>query len=417
MTLIEERPAHDSLPIPSVTNGIVDVDIHPVPPGEVVAEYLPQRWRQIMDEYGARTTNGLQNLGEYPQLYGGAMRADAWPEDGFPGSDLELIRTQLLNLYDIQLGVLQCLSPGGQALNPAAQALRPELADALTRAVNDWQLDQLVQHEPRLRAAISLAWESPDLAISELERLGNHPGVIAVLGLSKTRDPLGSRRYWPIYEALVEHGLPLQVHLSQGGGNPATGTGWPSYHTEYHVGQVQSFQSQILNLILSGTFDRFPELRIMFVEGNVAHFVPLAERLDHHWHTLRSEVPDLQRKPSEYFREHVWVSTQPIDEPDDPAHLVEYIEEFGPERVLFASDYPHFDFDDPHEIFPPTFPAGLKDKILRDNARAFFGLEYQVWPATPSPTPPRSTRANAKSSSWKASLSGSSTSMASTSHC
>ncbi|GAA4555460.1 amidohydrolase family protein [Pseudonocardia xishanensis] len=374
MTLVHERPAHDALPTPSVTTGIVDVDIHPVPPTGAVAEYLPRRWRDLITEYGVRTTNGLHNLGEYPQLYGGAMRADSWPDEGFPGSDLNLIRSQLLDLYNIELGVLQCLSPGGQALNPAAQALRPELADALTRAVNDWQLEHLVRPEPRLRAAISLPWEAADLAVAEVERLGSHPGVIAVLGLSKTRDPLGHRRYWPIYEAMVEHDLPLQVHLSQGGGNPATGTGWPSYHTEYHVGQVQSFQSQLLNLVLSGTFDRFPELRIMFVEGNVAHFVPLTQRLDYHWHSLRSEVPDLQRKPSEYVRDHVWVSTQPIDEPDDPAHLMDYIEAFGSDRVLFASDYPHFDFDDPHEIFPSAVPQGVKDRILRENAREFFGL-------------------------------------------
>ncbi|PXY18771.1 amidohydrolase family protein [Prauserella flavalba] len=375
MTTLQERPYTVDLPVPRVTTGIADVDIHPVPPADALTAYLPRRWREIVREYGVRTTNGLFNLGEYPQLYGGAMRADTWPETGFPGSDLDLIRKQLLDLYDVQLGVLQCISPGGQALNPASQALRPELADALTRAVNDWQLEHLVRPEPRLRAAISVAFESPDLATAEIDRLGSHPGVVAVLGLSKTRDPLGSRRYWPIYEAMIDNGLPMQVHLSQGGGNPSTGTGWASYHTEYHVGQVQSFQSQLLSLVLSGTFDRYPELRIMFVEGNVAHFVPLLQRLDYHWETLRSEVPDLQRKPSEYLADHVWVSTQPIDEPDKPAHLEEYIEEFGADNVLFASDYPHFDFDAPNAVFPPSFPAELKDKILRGNAVRFFGLE------------------------------------------
>jgi predicted TIM-barrel fold metal-dependent hydrolase len=375
MTTLQERPLGAELTVPRVTTGIVDVDIHPVPPADALNRYLPKKWQDIVAEYGVRTTNGLANLGEYPQLYGGAMRADTWPDTGFPGSDLGLIREQLLDLYDIELGVLQCISPGGQALNPASQVLRPELADALTSAVNDWQLEELVTPEPRLRAAMSVAFEAPDLAAAEIDRIGAHPGVVAVLGLSKTRDPLGSRRYWPIYEAMLDKGLPLQIHLSQGGGNPATGTGWPSYHTEYHVGQTQSFQSQLLSLVLSGTFDRYPDLKIMFVEGNVAHFVPLMQRLDYHWETLRSEVPDLQRKPSEYLTHHIWLSTQPIDEPDRPAHLVEYIQEFGEDHVLFASDYPHFDFDAPDEIFGPSFPAELKDKILRENGKAFFGLE------------------------------------------
>ncbi|MBP2372078.1 amidohydrolase family protein [Pseudonocardia parietis] len=375
MTTLENRPVVGALHRPSVTTGLVDVDIHPTPPPGAVFEHLDPRWRRHVDEYGVRTTNGLFNLGEYPQLYGGAMRADAWPEQGLPGSDLGLLRSQLLDLYDIELGVLQCLSPGGQTLNPASQALHQELAAALTRAVNDWQLEGLVYLEPRLRAAMAVPFEVPDLAVEEIERVGADPGVVAVLGLSKTLEPLGSRKYWPIYRALVEQGLPLQVHLSQGGGHANTGTGWTSYHTEYHVGQVQSFQSQILSLVLSGTFDRFPDLRIMFVEGNVAHFVPLVRRLDYHWETLRSEVPTLQRRPSEYVSDHIWVSTQPIDEPDNPAHLVEYIEEFGADRVLFASDYPHFDFDSPEAIFPPSFPADLKDKVLRRNGAAFFGIE------------------------------------------
>src|SRR3954468_17935758 len=147
MTTLQERPLGAELTVPRVTTGIVDVDIHPVPPADALNRYLPKKWQDIVAEYGVRTTNGLANLGEYPQLYGGAMRADTWPDTGFPGSDLGLIREQLLDLYDIELGVLQCISPGGQALNPASQVLRPELADALTSAVNDWQLEELVTPE------------------------------------------------------------------------------------------------------------------------------------------------------------------------------------------------------------------------------------------------------------------------------
>ncbi|MEW2546282.1 amidohydrolase family protein [Streptomyces sp. NPDC047002] len=372
MTILE-HPA--TLGRPVVDTGIVDVDIHPVPLPGAIDSYLPKRWRTHVRAYGSRTTNGLQNNGEYPQMYGGAMRADAWPETGYPGSSLALIRDQLLDLHNVQLGVLQCIAPGGQTLNPASQALNQELAHALVRAINDWQLEHLVYPEPRLRAAIPVPFETAEYAVAEIERVGSDPGVVAVLGLSKTLEPLGNRRYWPIYEAAVAQGLPIQFHLSQGGGNPNTGTGWTSYHTEYHVGHVQSFQSQILSLILSGTFDRFPDLKVMFVEGNVAHFVPLVQRLDYHWANLRSEVPDLQRRPSEYVRDHVWASTQPIDEPENPKHLAELIEEFCPENVLFASDYPHFDFDSPETVFPHSFPEALRTKVLRTNGQRFFGLE------------------------------------------
>lgn len=360
---------------PVVTTGLIDVDIHPLPKVGALDEYLPSGIRDQINQYGMRSTTGLQQISEYPQMYGGAMRADAWPEDGYPGSDLDLMRTQLLDLYNIELGVLQCLSPGGQTLNPASQALNPEIGAALCSALNDYQIEHLVHPEPRLRVSMAATFETPEFAVKEIERVGSDPAVISILGLSKTMEPLGSRKYWPIYEAAVAQNLPLQVHLSQGGGHANTGTGWTSYHAEYHVGHVQSIQSQMLSLILQGVFDRFPGLKIMFVEGNVAHFVPLIQRLDYHWKTLRSEVPNLQRKPSEYIRDHIWASTQPIDEPQNPRHLQEIIEEFCPDNVLFASDYPHFDFDSPETVFPASFSPELKEKIFRTNGMRFFGLE------------------------------------------
>lgn len=375
MTTIHAEASLEPIGKPVVDTGIIDVDIHPVPPVGALDEYLPGHVRDHVRDYGMRTTTGLQQISEYPQMYGGAMRADAWPEEGLPGSDLGLLRSQLLDLYDIQLGVLQCLSPGGQTLNPAAQALDPEIGSALSSALNDWQLDHLVRPEPRLRLSMSVTFEAPDLAVKEIERIGSHPGVVSLLGLSKTYEPLGSRKYWPIFEAAVALDLPVQIHLSQGGGHPNTGSGWTSYHAEYHVAHVQSVQAQILSLILRGTFDRFPTLKLMFVEGNVAHFVPLIQRLDHHWKTLRSEVPQLQRKPSEYIRDHIWASTQPIDEPQNPRHLQEVMEEFCPDNVLFASDYPHFDFDSPETVFPPSFSPQLKEKIFRTNGIRFFGLD------------------------------------------
>jgi predicted TIM-barrel fold metal-dependent hydrolase len=375
-TITQHRP--DTLPAIVVDTGIVDADIHPVPLDGALDPYLDERWQKHWQAYGVRNTTGLQYITEYPQMYGGAMRADSWPEEGYPGSDRDLLISQLLDKHNIQLGVLQCLAPGGQTLNPAAQAVNQDLAAALCGATNDWQLNHLVYHDPRMRAAVTVTFESPAYAIEEIQRHAGNPGVVAVLGTSKTLEPLGSKKYWPIYEACEAAGLPLQLHLSQGGGHANTGTGWTSYHTEYHTGHVQSFQSQLLSLVLSGTFDRFPSLKVMFVEGNVVHFAPLVQRMDYTWETCRQELPDLQRKPSEYIRDHIWASTQPIDEPEKPEHLAELIEEFCADNVVFATDYPHFDFDAPETAFPHNFPEALKEKILRTNGKKFFGVMDEV---------------------------------------
>lgn len=368
MTILDNGIVARPLGKPVVTTGIIDVDIHPSPPAGALNEYLSSKWQKHFAEYGGRTHVGRTGTGEYPPLYGGSMRADAWPEKGLPGSDLGLIQKQVLDEFNVQLGVLQCLGVPMQLLNQ-------DLSSAMCQATNDWQLEHLVYQEPRLRAAIPIPFESPDLAAAEICRVGSDPGVISILMLSKTLRPLGNRHYWPIYQAAVDHGLPIQVHLSQGGGHPNTGSGWTSYQVEYHTGHTQSFQSQLCSLIFEGTFDRFPDLKFVFVEGNVAHFAPLMQRMDYHWETLRSEVPDLQRKPSEYIADHIWASTQPIDEPDKPEHLVQMIEEFGVGNVLFASDYPHFDFDSAAGAFPRNFPADLLDKIMRGNGQRVFGLE------------------------------------------
>lgn len=84
------------------------------------------------------------------------------------------------------------------------------------------------------------------------------------------------------------------------------------------------------------------------------------------------EVPHLKRKPSEYVREHFWFTTQPIDEPDEARHLRSLIEWVGIDRLLFSSDYPHWDFDDPRFAFKTPLTEAERKKIFSTNARAVY---------------------------------------------
>ncbi len=358
-----------TLGAPRVDVGIIDVDIHPVPPPGALDAYLPKRWRDHTEQFGRRQRNGLDSIVENPPVFGG-MRGDAWPANGNPpGSDLPLLQEQLLDRYNIQLGVMECLDGAAGAIQ------NPGLAEARSRAINDWQLENLVYPEPRLRAAMVVQQEHPHLAAREIDRIGDDPGVVSVLFGAQSLEPLGNQKYWPIYEAAVRHGLPIQAHVSQGGGHPNTGTGWTSYYAEYHVGLAQTFQTQVLSLITGGAFDEFPDLKFLLVEGGVLHLPALLERFDHHWENLRAEVPELSRKPSEYIRDHIFVTTQPIEEPHKSEFLLEIIEELGTDNVLFASDYPHWDFDAPDTSSLPHLPPDVQDKILRGNGKRLFGLE------------------------------------------
>ncbi len=192
--------------------------------------------------------------------------------------------------------------------------------------------------------------------------------------LSRTAEPLGQRKYWPIFAAAERAKLPIAVHAFGYGGFPVTGGGWPSYYIEEMVGHAQCCQALLSSLVLEGVFERFPGTRVLLIEAGIAWLPSLMWRLDKHWQRLRSETPHLKRQPSEYIREHVWLTTQPMEEPERRKHFHDMVEWIGIDRLLFATDYPHWDFDDPLWSIPVRLDESAKEALFRGNARTFYGL-------------------------------------------
>jgi predicted TIM-barrel fold metal-dependent hydrolase len=134
-------------------------------------------------------------------------------------------------------------------------------------------------------------------------------------------------------------------------------------------------QSQLTNFICEGAFDRFPKMRLVLTEAGVAWSAPLAWSLDSAWELLRQDTPPIDRLPSEILREHVWFTTQPIEEPDDPEEFTRVIRHAGLEdRLLFSTDYPHWDFDSPRQALPRSLGEDQRHKILAGNASELYGL-------------------------------------------
>ena len=83
----------------------------------------------------------------------------------------------------------------------------------------------------------------------------------------------------------------------------------------------------------------------------------------------------VDRLPSEYISAQVWFDTQPIEEPDDPAHFMQVIEQAQlQDRLMFATDYPHWDFDSPTQALPREVPKELRKKIFAGTACELYGL-------------------------------------------
>ena len=83
---------------------------------------------------------------------------------------------------------------------------------------------------------------------------------------------------------------------------------------------------------------------------------------------MRDEVPHLKRPPSEYMRSNLWFATQPVEEPENPEDLRQVFDWIGWDRMVYSSDYPHWDFDDPFQAFHIRMTPEEQRMILRDNA-------------------------------------------------
>ena len=347
---------------------VIDCDIHPYPKQrQDLVQFLPDRWREHIDTYGARGTQPFLAQMHIPRVQ--LARLDSMPQEGPAGSDLKLIQEQLLDFYDIQHGVLQPFGPGG-----GGNLMNPGLAVAVCAAVNDWQAAYFLEPEPRLKGSILVPQEDAEASVAEIERWAEDRRFVQVTLHARSTEPLGRQRYWPIYEAAVRHNLPVAIHSSGYGQYTPSGAGWPSFYIEEHHSYAHTMQTAIISLIMEGAFERFPGLRFAVIEGGFGWVPPLAWRLDKVWDRNRSESPDVKRPPSEYMRTNVWYATQPVEEPESPSQLGDVIDWIGADRLLFATDYPHWDMDDPRYAFKAPLDKEDQRRIFAGNARELYNL-------------------------------------------
>ena len=365
MTIIETERVVASAP----RLDIVDCDIHPAL-STVTAELYPfmsKRWSEEYETNGPRVGSPFIKAVPYPRLTpGNGMRGDAWPANGGPpGSDLGLMREQLLDAYGISCGILYPI---------VASFLNQGLAAAVCSAANEWELAKWLGPEPRLRGSLCVTPEDPDSAIAEIEKHAGNRAFVQVAFTPRTLEPLGRKRYWPVLEAAAAANLPVALHADVGGKRANSGAGWFATYWEEHVAYVFSMQTLITSLIMEGAFERVPNLKIVAVEGGFGWAPSLGWRLDKNWERMRKEVPHVKRPPSEYMREHVWYTTQPIEEPENRDDLADTIRWIGADRLLFSTDYPHWDFDDPRYAIKARLSKEDEQAIFAGNARKLYRL-------------------------------------------
>ncbi|PYI53978.1 amidohydrolase family protein [Paenibacillus flagellatus] len=345
---------------------VIDVDVHNEQSDAALVPYLPEPWRSRVASGGV----GFAGSGYHSPV--GVLRRDSVPPGGGKaGSDPDFMIEQLVNGYNVEYAILT-----GVVYNISATH-DPDFAAAICSAYNDFLIEEWLGKSKAFKGAIAVATQDPALAAREIDRIGGHPDMVEVIISSAARAPLGQRQYHPIYEAAERNGLPVALHPgAEGAGSstPPTAAGYPSRYIEWHTCLSQMFMAHLVSMVCEGVFEKFPKLKVVLVEGGIAWLPHIMWRLDKNYKALRSQVPWLKKPPSQYIREHCYVSTQPIEEPDNPQHLIDLFNMIDAENmILYSSDYPHWDFDAPTAILKRLSPEA-KRKVFYENAKKLYRL-------------------------------------------
>src|SRR5437660_5997528 len=144
---------------------VVDCDIHPRASLDELRPYLSNHWWHYLQTYGLRPRHGFVKGYPFPKPTPLASRRDAWPPGGGPpASDLDFTRQQHLDFYGIDCGIMNPLAPSGQGDQ------NPELSAALAFAMNEWQVENWIRREPRLKASVVVPYEDAEASAAEVRR-------------------------------------------------------------------------------------------------------------------------------------------------------------------------------------------------------------------------------------------------------
>lgn len=250
-----------------------------------------------------------------------------------------------------------------------------DVANALARAYNDYLLDVWLDDYDQFKGMIFVPVQDPEVGAEEIERLGDEEDMVGVfLNPVGPEKGLGDERYEPIYEAAEKYNLTIALH-----GAATTHPTFPLQTNYFHKflevhALSHPFQqmAQITSIICRGIPSRY-DLRFVSMESGIG-WVPYIYRLDKEFMARKNEAPDLDRLPSEIWKEDFWIVSQPMEE-TLPENCMDPLAEMagGWDNLLFATDWPHWDFDSPI-VVKKNVPAEHQSKVYHENAKNAFRI-------------------------------------------
>ena len=250
-----------------------------------------------------------------------------------------------------------------------------EIEVAMARAYNRWLCDTILEHEPRIISMLYLPFNDPEATYQMVKDFGHRKGVKGFMVTAPRYKPVHDNAYMKTYRLLEEMGLPISFHAAYNWNDQSLQL-TNRFIGVHALGFMWFNMVHMTNWVVNGLPERFPKLKVMWIESGLTWAYSLMQRLDHSYKMRTSDCPSLKRKPSEYMRE-MYFSTQPMEMPDDPAILEATFKMINAEtQIVWSSDYPHWDFDLPGVIYDlPFLNEQSKRNILGGNAAKLFNLD------------------------------------------
>jgi len=326
---------------------------------------------EILDRYRKLLQDGSCNDPGFRSLW------------GFYGSNLnpriKEVTTRMTDLGEIRLRDMDQTGIARQILSLTAPGVQVfERADAveLAKSSNDFMAEAIRRHPDRFSGLAAIAPQDPAAAANELERGVKTLGLKGAIVNSHTRgEYLDDTKFWPIFEAAEALNVPIYIHPT----TPPPAMIGPFLERGLD-GAIFGFAVEtglhLLRIIVSGAFDRFPALKI--VAGHLGEGLPYwLFRIDFmHARMVAANryatVKKLQRKPSDYIKENLYVTTSGMAwEP--PILYAQSV--LGIDRVLYAMDYP-YQFVPEEVAVTDNLPISddAKRKLYQSNAEKVFAL-------------------------------------------
>ena len=248
-----------------------------------------------------------------------------------------------------------------------------EVEVALARAYNRWLCERVLAHEQRIRSMLYLPFNDSEASYKMVQEFGGKPGVVGFMVTSARYRPVHHNSYMKTYALMEEMNLPLAFHAGYNWEDRTVGL-MNQFISVHALGFVFYNMVHLANWVINGIPERFPKLKVLWVESGLAWVPFMMQRFDNEYMMRSSEAPALKKMPSDYMRD-MFYSSQPM-EMTDMAMLEQTFRMLKADtQLLYSSDYPHWDFDLPSTIYDlPFLDEQAKRNILGGNAMRVFNM-------------------------------------------